>query len=125
MNASQTFGVVLLVEDDALLRVQIADALRDGGWGVLESSSGDLAIALLQSGRQIDVVFTDIQLAGALNGWDVAEQGRSAEATMPVIYTSGNSLDRSRRVQDSLFFEKPYDPLEVVEACRRLRWADI
>jgi hypothetical protein len=40
---------------------------------------------------------------------------------MPVIYTSGNSADRSRSVQDSLFFEKPYDAAEVVEACHPLR----
>jgi CheY-like chemotaxis protein len=70
----------------------------------------------------IDVVFTDIQLAGSLSGWDVAEEGRTAQAVMPVIYTSGNPVDRSRRVHDSLFFEKP---LEVLEACRRLRRADI
>jgi len=125
MNASRTFGVILLVEDDALVRVQIADALRDAGWNVLEAGSGERAVVLLQSGQQIDVVFTDIQLAGSLSGWDVAEQGRTAQAAMPVIYTSGNSVDRSRRVHDSLFFEKPYNPLEVVEACRRLRRADI
>ena len=38
----------------------------------------------------------------------------------PIIYTSGNSVDRSRRVANSLFFEKPYRPLEIVEACRQL-----
>jgi CheY-like chemotaxis protein len=121
MNASQAFGVILLVEDDALVRVQTADALRHAGWEVLEASSGERAIALLQSGQQIDVIFTDIQLAGALSGWDVADEGRSAEAAMPVIYISGKSADRSRRVSDSLFFEKPYDSFEVVAACRRLR----
>jgi len=41
---------------------------------------------------------------------------------MPVIYASGNSVDRSRRIVDSLSFHKPYLTSEVVEACRRIRW---
>jgi CheY-like chemotaxis protein len=121
MNTSQTFGVVLLVEDEWLVRDTAAKALRGAGWEVLEASSGERALVLLQSGQQIDIVFTDIQLAGALSGWDVAERGRESQAAMPVIYTSGNSVDRSRRVQDSLFFEKPYDPAKVADACCRLR----
>lgn len=52
---------------------------------------------------RIDVVFTDIQLAGILTGWDVAEQFRAANPDLPIIYASGNAVDRSRRVQCSLF----------------------
>jgi CheY-like chemotaxis protein len=125
MNANQSLSVILLVEDDPLVRVQIADALRDAGWDVLEANSGERAVLLLQSGQQIDVVFTDIQLSGSLSGWDVAEEGRSVQSAMPVIYASGNSADHSRSVPNSLFFEKPYDPLAVVEACRRFRRTDI
>jgi DNA-binding response OmpR family regulator len=121
MNASQTFGVVLLVEDEWLLREELAGALRTAGWDVLEASSGERAVGLRRSGRHIDVILTDIQLGGALSGWDVAEQGRASRVAMQVIYASGNSVDRSRRVQDSLFFEKPYDTMKVVDACCRLR----
>jgi CheY-like chemotaxis protein len=121
MNIGQSLGVVLLVEDEPLLRDDIAEALRDAGWEVLEASSGETAIVFLQSGRQIDVILTDIQLAGVLSGWDVAERGRQAHAATPVIYTSGNSADRSRRVEPSLFFAKPYQTADIVKACRRLR----
>jgi CheY-like chemotaxis protein len=114
-------GVVLVVEDEWLVRCQIVEALRDAGWHVLETESGEHAVALLGSTQRIDVIFTDIQLAGPLSGWDVGEQGRSVQATMPVIYASGNSADRSRMVVDSLFFDKPYIASQVVEACRRLR----
>src|SRR5690349_17485997 len=127
MHASQNLGVLLLVEDEALVRVEIARALRDAGWDVIETGSGKHAVVFLQSGQQIDVIFTDIQLQGDLTGWDVAEAGRASRAKMPVLYTSGNAVNRSRRVQGSLFFEKPYDCIEVVKACRRLclRKADI
>jgi CheY-like chemotaxis protein len=121
MCANRASWVVLIVEDEALVRANIAHELRDAGCEVLEASSGESAIVFLRSGQQIDVIFTDIQLAGALSGWDVAEQGRVFQAAMPVIYTSGNSVDRSRRVQDSQFFEKPYDAYAVVDACRRFR----
>jgi hypothetical protein len=73
---------------------------------------------------EIHVVFTDIQLAGQLTGWDVAEQFRAVRPEAAVIYASGNSVDRSRRVGGSLFFDKPYVPAHVVETCRRLSGSD-
>jgi CheY-like chemotaxis protein len=122
MASTLSLGVVLVVEDEGLVRYQIAEALRDVGWVVIEASSAEHAIRVLKSAQQIDVVFTDIQLAGALSGWDVAEHGRSVQAALPVIYASGNSVDRSRRVVDSLFFDKPYVTSDVVDACSRIRW---
>ena len=120
MGPTGTPLVVLVVEDEWLMRDAIAQALRSAGWKVLETRSAEDAIAHLEAGQQIDVVFTDIQLAGSLSGWDVAEQFRTARAEMPIIYASGNSLDRSRRVAGSLFFDKPYDATSIVAACRRM-----
>lgn len=120
MGFSDTSRVILVVEDDWIVRDAIAHALRDAGWNVLETDTAENAITLIQAGHRIDLVFTDIQLAGHLSGWDVAEQFRAVQADMPIIYTSGNSVERSRRVAGSLFFEKPYLPAEVVDACRRL-----
>jgi CheY-like chemotaxis protein len=111
-------AVVLVVEDEPILRATIAHELRRAGCEVVESGTAEQAIAHARDGRRIDVVFTDIQLPGRLNGWDVAEQFRAVDADVTVIYTSGNSADRSRRVADSLFFAKPYDAAAVVLACR-------
>ena len=111
--------VVLVVEDDALLLYSIAHALRSEGWRVLEARTGKEAIAHLDAAKRVDVVFTDIQLAGPLNGWDVAEACRASRHDMPVIYTSGNAADRTRAVEGSQFFEKPYDTGSVVKACER------
>jgi CheY-like chemotaxis protein len=114
-----THTVVLIVEDEALVRYTVAQELRAAGYEVIESSTAEDAIARLQAGPRIDVVFTDIQLAGQLTGWDVAEQFRAANPDLPIIYASGNAADRSRRVRGSLFFNKPYRPAEVVAACCR------
>jgi CheY-like chemotaxis protein len=66
----------------------------------------------------VDVLVTDIQLPGSLNGWDVADACRSLRHDMPVIYTSGNAADRRRTVVGSQFFENPNEVASVVSACR-------
>jgi CheY-like chemotaxis protein len=116
-STSRASWTVLVVEDEALVRSAIADELRAAGCEVAECASAEEALALLRSGRRVDAVFTDIQLAGALTGWDVADEGRAIQPALPVVYASGNTWDRSRRVRDSLFYDKPYDLGSVVAAC--------
>jgi CheY-like chemotaxis protein len=119
LSSLATLTVVLVVEDEGLLRYAIAEALREAGFDVLESGTADHAITRLAAADDINVVFTDIQTPGQLSGWDVAEQFRAANADVMILYTSGNSLDRSRRVAGSLFFDKPHDVPAVVKACGR------
>jgi hypothetical protein len=57
-------------------------------------------------------------LGGQVSGWDVAEQCRSAWPDRRIIYTSGNTADRSRTVAGSQFSDKPYRFADVVAACR-------
>ena len=87
----------LVVEDEWLVRSEIVDELKAHGLQVLEASTGEAALNLFDMGR-IDLLFTDIQLGGELNGWDVAEALRATWPDLAVIYTSGNSADRSRQV---------------------------
>jgi CheY-like chemotaxis protein len=115
-----TRSVVLVVEDEWLLRELVAEELRGAGLEVLEASTAEGAIAYMAAGQRCDVVFTDIQLAGHLSGWELAEQLRAARPHLPVIYASGNSVDNARKVPGSVFFSKPYRPADVVDACRRL-----
>jgi CheY-like chemotaxis protein len=111
---------VLVIEDDALVHVTVVQELRLAGYDVLATGTAEDALGYLQAGHCIDVLFTDIQLAGQLNGWDAAHRFRDADPGLAVIYASGNAADRSRRVPDSLFFNKPYRLTDVVAACRRL-----
>ncbi len=119
MRAHASMRVALVVEDDVILRCDIVGALQSHGWLVLDAASGEEALALLTD-YHVDVVFTDIQLGGHVNGWDVGQASRATRGDLPIIYTSGNATDRSRRVDGSLFFTKPYDPAKVVEACHTL-----
>jgi CheY-like chemotaxis protein len=119
MRACASTRVVLVVEDDWIVRSDIVAEFQAHGWLVLETATGEDALSLLRD-HHVDAIFTDIQLAGHINGWDVAERSRAVRSDLPVIYTSGNALDRSRRTVGSMFFSKPYVAAEVVEACQKL-----
>jgi CheY-like chemotaxis protein len=109
--------VVLVVEDEFLVRDWIVCHLRDCGFVVLEAGTAQEAITLGGDGP-VDVLLTDINLSGQGTGWDVAEALRDAQPDVGVVYVSGNSVDKSRRVTGSLFFSKPYRQQDILQACR-------
>jgi DNA-binding response OmpR family regulator len=110
--------VVLVVEDDWLLRQSLVDDLASEGWTVLEAESGESALKLSNDDLGIGLLITDIRLGGRLNGWDVAEAMRQKDAKLAVIYISANSARASRQVVGSIFLSKPYLPSQLLEACR-------
>jgi DNA-binding NtrC family response regulator len=118
MCAAAARRFVLIVEDEALLRSTIVTAFQGAGWEVLEASTAEGAL-VLSDVHAIDVVFTDIQLGGHLSGWDLAEAVRAEHPDIPVIYTSGATVARSRMVPGSRFIAKPYQAETVLDACQR------
>jgi len=67
-RSTVTRPVVLIVEDEFLIRTHAAEVIRDAGFEVAEATNADEAIVLLESRRDIRVVFTDIQLPGSMDG---------------------------------------------------------
>jgi CheY-like chemotaxis protein len=96
--------VVLVVEDEFFVRCSVADGLRDAGYAVVEATSGEEAITFCKSEMAIDMLFTDINLAGPTSGWDVAECFRTDRPSVPI----------------RVFVSKPYTNTDILEACRRL-----
>ncbi len=119
MRAGQAGLIVLVVEDDALIRCDVVSELSAQGWDVLDAPSGDAALALAKDNR-VDVLVTDIQLGDSANGWVVAEGVRDLWPDAAVIYTSGNTSDRSRLVRGGVFFNKPCDLGQLADTCHRL-----
>jgi CheY-like chemotaxis protein len=111
---------ILIVEDEFFLRDIVAEYLRECGWNVLEAANGEDALLHLDEASNIDVVFTDIRLGGSLNGWDVGEAFRQKASELPVIYTTGQTIEPQRRVGESLLLEKPYAPEQIRTACEQL-----
>jgi CheY-like chemotaxis protein len=112
--------VVLVVEDDLLVRYDIANCLRDAGHRVIESASGEEAIALCRSATTIDMVSTDINLGGAASGFDVAECFRQERPNIPVLYVSGERIDPAHCVPGSMFVAKPFRHSDILGACLQL-----
>jgi CheY-like chemotaxis protein len=112
--------VILVVEDEWLLREDVVTALREAGMTVLEATRGEAALSLLDDSGRIDILVTDIRLGGGVCGWEVARRFRSLQPDGGVIYASGSPPDPARRVPDSFFFSKPCDARKLVAACRTL-----
>jgi CheY-like chemotaxis protein len=103
---------VLLVEDEPLVRMLLADELRAAGLVVVEAASGPEALSFLAA-DQVDIVVTDIQMPGGLDGLALANQVRRRFPELPIVLASGNPppLDLS---QVGPFLMKPYALHEAV-----------
>jgi CheY-like chemotaxis protein len=87
-NADCGGMIILVVEDEFIVREDIASYLRHADWVVIEADSGSRAVAMCGStDTPVDVLFTDIQLNDSVSGWEVAEAFRAARGNLPVIYT--------------------------------------
>jgi len=114
--------IILVVEDETLVRETIACELEDAGFVVLEAETAEAGFEILQQ-RPVGVLFTDIRLPGRMDGWELAEKARALHPTLPVIYATGYSAEEPRFVSDSIFLRKPYLPSAVVAAVEKL-WRD-
>ncbi len=104
-------ATVLVVEDEILIRVLIADELRAEGFSVIEAATAEEALSYFQAGVQVDLVVSDIQLPGALNGVDLIRRLRAQAPSLPTVLTSGHSPGVH---EADAFLPKPYDLRQAV-----------
>ena len=111
---------ILVVEDEAVTRMHVADHLRDCGFSVVEAASGPDAVEVLKSGPAVDVVFSDIMMPGQPDGLGLLQWIRASLPSLPVILTSGDPTKGKTAVAlaNSHFVAKPYDLDSVVERIR-------
>jgi CheY-like chemotaxis protein len=102
---------VLLVEDEFLISELVRDSLEEQGFAVYTAANACDALRLLVSSH-FDVLFTDINLPGGMDGTTLAQRARELCPGLAVVYASGaiNALAADRRVPGSLFVPKPYVP---------------
>ena len=101
---------VILLEDDPVIVVCTEDALIDAGFEVLSANAGEEALALLSANPDVAAVMVDVRLAGALNGWEVAQRARKSQPDMAIVYTTtvlGSEYEESG-VDRSVLLQKPY-----------------
>ena len=118
-RAANPGPTVLVVEDDHLVADAVIWELDDAGYRVLTAASGRAALDILRA-RHVDLLFTDIRLQEGMDGWQLAEEARRLRPDLPVIYTTGYTVEQPRLVPGSLFLHKPYRPSAVIDAAARL-----
>ena len=113
--------MVLVVEDELLIQHVAVDLFEDAGIPVWSASTGEEALALLQTHcDEIDVLFTDVNLGPGISGFEVARRARALCPDIRVIYVTGAPQRdmQAERVSESLLFQKPYGIFQVLEVVR-------
>ena len=105
--------IVLVVEDNSLVRVIIADFLESAGFGVIQAVDGAAALGVLESGADFNVLFSDVQMPGPIDGVGVAMLMREQRPDMPIVLTSGHGTPEALPA-GGRFISKPYDNRKVV-----------
>jgi CheY-like chemotaxis protein len=109
--------VVLVVEDEALVRLDATETLTDAGFRVIAADTADDAIAILEARADVRVVVTDIQMPGSMDGLKLAAMIHSRWPPIALIVTSGQTILKRRDLPEhGHFLPKPYSGAHLVEA---------
>jgi CheY-like chemotaxis protein len=115
---------ILVVEDEVLVRMVIAQYLRDCGYRVIEAASADEAIIVLkQSELRVDAVLSDVEMPGSMDGFGLARWVRQNREGLEVILVGSpaRAADAAADLCESgPALAKPYEPQAVVDQIRRL-----
>lgn len=117
--------VVLVVEDEALVRLDIVSQLEDEGFVVVEADNADDAIRLLETNPAISILFTDIDMPGSMDGLKLSRAVRNRWPPVKIVVTSGHRKVEITDLPDgSVFHAKPYRHAEVIASFRELTALD-
>jgi two-component sensor histidine kinase/DNA-binding NarL/FixJ family response regulator len=112
---STTKPTVLIVEDEMLLRMRAVDIVEDAGFTPLEAVNADDALAILESRSDIELLFTDIQMPGTMNGLKLAHAVHERWPSIKIILVSGQvTPNEEDRPTDSRFFGKPVEVQQMI-----------
>ena len=113
---------VLLVEDEFLLCDMLAEALMEHGFEVKAVANAKDALRHLTCGSPCDILLTDINLPGGIDGTRLARLARELRPDLPVVYASGtyDKLDELDAVPGAAFVPKPYDPDKLCKMLGRM-----
>jgi CheY-like chemotaxis protein len=114
-NALNGKAGILVVEDEALIRLWVADILEENGFSVLEAKDADAALKVLESRPDVKLLFTDVQMPGSLNGMELAREVHARWPHILLVITSGRERPtRAEIPDDGRFVAKPYSGEELL-----------
>jgi CheY-like chemotaxis protein len=114
-------AVVLIVEDDLLIRLHAAQIIEEAGFDVIEASNADEAIAILEDRSDITILFTDIQMPGSMDGLKLAAAVKGRWPPIKIVATSGLVNVRPDALPEGgRFLPKPYNPIQLTATLQEL-----
>ena len=119
-NAAPT--CLLLVEDDALVRLTVAMMLEDHGFGVVEAATGEEALRLMEQGLDAPVMVTDVDLGAGVSGLELADRLRARRPDLVIVFITGRVASLRGRVLGprEAVLPKPFEAGDLAELVRRL-----
>jgi signal transduction histidine kinase/CheY-like chemotaxis protein len=115
---------ILLVDDDEIVRATVSSMLQDLGYEVVTAGSGEAALALLEKGLAVDLLFTDVIMPGPFGGKRLAEKATQIVPSLKVLFTSGyteNSIVHNGRLDAGVeLLSKPYDREKLAAKIRKV-----
>ena len=115
---------ILVVEDDADVRAHTCEVLEELGYAISAVADGPAAVEILAGAQRLDLVFTDVVLAGPMNGREVAAQAQSLRPSVPVLFTSGYARDAiavHARLEEGIeLLSKPFSMSRLAGRVREL-----
>lgn len=112
---------VLVVEDEAIVRMSIVEELEEAGFEVFEAANAAKAIEVLIANNRIEVMFTDIDMPGGVDGLKLAASVRDRWPPIKIIVTSGHrKVNVDALPVEARFMLKPYEPEAVIRSIREM-----
>jgi CheY-like chemotaxis protein len=113
--------LVLVVEDEFLIRMNTVEMVEEAGYAALEAANADEALGILDRRSDIQIVFTDINMPGSMNGLQLAETIADSWPAIHVVLTSGRFILRDEDLPDNdRFILKPFDTGQIAHVLREL-----
>jgi CheY-like chemotaxis protein len=121
MISERIVPVILVVEDEALVRFAAVGMLEDAGFRMIEAVNGDQALELLTADSDVQLLFTDVTMPGAIDGLALARQVRDRWPHIAIMVASAKQVPHAEELPTGCRFEqKPYSPDTVVRHAREL-----
>ncbi len=115
---------ILIVDDNPLVRSLSVRRIRALGYRSFEAPDGDTAFAMLQSGLQVDLLFTDVVMPGMLSGYDLAIKVQEAFPTIKILLTSGYAANPDNSASVFAILQKPHGQAHLAETLQSILAGD-
>ncbi|MGH6782004.1 MAG: response regulator [Sphingomonadaceae bacterium] len=113
--------VVLVVEDDPIIRMHASLLVEEAGYLAVEASTADEALAILERRDDVRILFTEVELPGSLNGLQLVDVVREKWPPVELMVTSGHvQIDPQRLPAGVRFFRKPFSESEILKTLKSL-----